>query len=162
MVFLGLMIGLVYATPPHPYYLSICQIYHNSESQSLEISLKIFSDDLERALEEQGTGRLYLSTDKEVEAADGYIGKYLNQHFKLAVGDQVLKQNYLGKEYEEDAVWCYIEVKDVPRLPQLRVTNNLLMEVYDSQTNIVHIKAGKQEKSILLTKAKQNDRVEFD
>ena len=41
------------------------------------------------------------------------------------------------------------------------MTNSLLIEHFDSQANIVHIKLGDSKKSMLLHKAKIKDSVEF-
>ena len=44
----------------HPFYISVCSINHNIDTNTLEISFQFFTDDLEQALEINGTGQIYL------------------------------------------------------------------------------------------------------
>ncbi len=42
----------------HPFYVSVCQVDFNPENRTFEISIKISTDDFERALEETTGKRL--------------------------------------------------------------------------------------------------------
>jgi hypothetical protein len=145
----------------HPFYISVCQVDHNSDIRMLEITVKIFIDDLEQTLEAQGTGKLHLGTDRESDAADRYIARYLEQHVLIEINGRTLKGNYLGKETELDVIWCYVEMENVPSIRSITVTNTLLIDLFEDQTNMVHIKANGQKKSMLLTRDLDRDTVEF-
>lgn len=135
----------------HEFYVSICQIDHNPKTQALEITLKIFTDDLERALQtQQDTDKVYLGTPKESPQADQYIQHYLQKKLTFVVNNDTLDWSYVGKEVEFDASWCYIEIENVSSLHELRITNKILVELFDRQTNIVHLQAHGQKKSLLL------------
>ncbi len=145
----------------HDFYVSICQIDYNPKTESLEITLKIFTDDLEKALETQGTGTLHLGTDKEPEEADDYISAYLQKNFRLILNGDTVAMEYLGKEVEIEATWCYIEIPYSSKVKTLQVRNHILMEIYDNQTNIVHVKSNGRQKSLLLSKSNPEDKVKF-
>jgi len=66
----------------HEYYVSICDIEFNSESNTLEITLKLFTDDLENTLQ-QGKSRLYLGEDGESATADSLLESYLKRVFAI-------------------------------------------------------------------------------
>lgn len=146
----------------HPFYFSLTQIDHNPETQSLEITLKLFTTDIEQALEASGTGRLFLGEEKEVAEADRYIETYVRDHLELKVDGQLLEYKFLGKEVELDVVWCYVEVLSVPELKQLEIKNTLLLEMFDEQQNVVQIKVGNQKKSALLRKGSTTETIVFD
>jgi len=57
--------------------------------------------------------------------------------------------------------WCYVEVMDIAQVNEIRVSNKLLLEMYDTQTNLVNIRVGKEKKSMLLNKKKKQDVVAF-
>ena len=145
----------------HPFYISVCEIEHNPDTDALEITFKIFTEDLEQVLEAQGTGKLNLGTDHESENADRYITRYLEQHVFVEVDGRTLKAEFLGKESEVDAIWCYVEIKDVPSINTIAVTNTLLIDLFEDQTNMVHIKANGQKKSMLFTRVLDRDTVTF-
>lgn len=145
----------------HPFYVSICQIDHNPEVKSLEITFKIFTDDLERALEAQGTGKLYLGDARESPEADRYLHNYLKNQVEIVVNGDTTAFRYVGKEVEMDVTWCYVEIAQVTEVKKIAVTNRILLEIYEEQTNLVHVKAGDRQKSMLLRKGKVTDTVEF-
>ena len=145
----------------HPFYISVCQVDHDPDTRTLEITFKIFIDDLEQTLEAQGTGKLHLGTDRESDAADRYIARYLEQHVLIEIDGRTLTGNYLGKETESDVIWCYVEMEDVPSIHTITVTNTLLIDMFEDQTNMVHIKANGQKKSMLLTRVLDRDTVKF-
>jgi hypothetical protein len=136
-------------------------MHHNPDTRTLEITFKIFIDDLEQTLEAQGTGELHLGTDRESDAADRYIARYLEQHVLIEIDSRTLKGNYLGKETESDVIWCYVEMEDVRSIRTITVTNTLLIDMFEDQTNMVHIKANGQKKSMLLTRVLDRDTVKF-
>ncbi|MFK7920736.1 MAG: DUF6702 family protein [Bacteroidia bacterium] len=146
----------------HPFYFSLTQIDHNPETQSLEITLKLFTTDIEQALEANGTGRLNLGAEKELGEADRYIETYLRDHLELKTDGQLLEYEFLGKEVELDVVWCYVEVLSVPELKQLEIKNTLLIEMFEEQQNVVQIKVGNQKKSALLRKGSTTETIIFD
>ncbi len=155
----------ILAAPPqgmaHQFYISICEMDHNPDTHTLEITFKIFTDDLEQALEAQGTGKLHLGADRESEGADRYISRYLEQHVSIEIDGRILEAKYLGRETESEVTWCYSEIGDVPSISTVTVINTLLIEIFEDQTNMVHIKANGQKKSMLLTRAKDRGTVEF-
>ena len=146
----------------HPMYISVSELDYNAEAHTLEMAVRIFLDDLEAALEAQGTGKLYLGTASESEDADRYIANYLNKMIKLSVDGQEVEGQFLGKEIEQDVVWSYIEIQNVEKPHKISMLNQLLLDLYDSQQNIVHMRVGKQTKSFRLFKGNMNGLAEFD
>lgn len=155
------LLAIVVSGFRHPFYVSICQIDHNPEAKSLEMTFKIFTDDLEKALEAQGTGKLYLGDPRESQEANRYLHNYLKNQVEIVVNGDTAAFRYVGKEVEMDVTWCYVEIAKVPEVKTITVTNRILLEIYEDQTNIVHVKAGRQQKSMLLRKGKIADTVEF-
>ncbi|MEM8899227.1 MAG: DUF6702 family protein [Bacteroidota bacterium] len=146
----------------HPFYVSICQIDYNGDNQSLEISLKIFIDDIEEIMEKEGVGRLYLGEKRENKESDKYISRYLAQQFKIKVDGQEKALEYLGKETEVDAIWCYLEGLSVSPFSSVEIRNSILMDHIESQVNIVHVKQAGIEKSLIFNKDKRSGTLEFN
>ena len=155
------ILSLAFLSFLHPFYISICQINHNDSSGSLEIAIKVFTDDLSTALKEEGTGELYIGENKELAEADTFISRYLNKQLEVEVNGEKRSYTYLGKEVETNVSWCYVEINNIEEVKSISVTNRLFTELYDTQRNIVHIKVGGKEKSFLLQKGKLTDSLEF-
>ena len=148
----------------HEFHISKCQIEYNEEAQALQISLHLFIDDLEEALRQHGADKLYICTEKESEKAESYIYKYLQQKLQIDLEGQAIHYGFLGKEISEDlaAVWCYLEVENITAFAKMRIKNNLLMEVFDDQKNIISVLGPKQKKSyFLFDQANNEETLEF-
>lgn len=149
------------AVGDHDFHVSVMRIDHNPETQSLEVALKLFIDDLESSLELLGAPPVKLGTEQEHPETDAFLFNYLNNRLSFSVNGEEKSLTYVGKETEIDVVWCYFEVKDVPHLRELHLRNQLLVEQFDDQSNLVHIYAGTEQKSMLLRKGSEEDTVQF-
>ncbi|MEM0999147.1 MAG: DUF6702 family protein [Bacteroidota bacterium] len=162
---LTLLLSAVSRTPEpagaHDFHVSITDVRHNPEQKSLEVAVKIFTDDLESALEGLGAPPLRLHTEREHPKTDSLLARYLNHRIQFDVNDQQVTGNFLGKEYETDATWCYIEFADVPDPTTITVTNRLFFERFDDQSNLVHLEVHGKKKSLLLHIGMESDRAEF-
>lgn len=145
----------------HPFYISVCQVDHNPDTGALEMSFRIFMDDLELALETMGTERLHLGTEREAEKADLYISRYLVRHVVVEINGRRVNAAFLGKEVELDAMWCYVEVGDIPVFETMTMTNTLLLETYEDQVNLVHVNANGQKKSLVFNQQQVTQTLEF-
>ena len=113
-------------------------------------------DDIETALNKDYNIDLQLTTKKELKENDVYFEKYLkeNLHFKI---DKIAKDfNYLGKEYDGELVYFYLEIENIASIKNIEVINKILIHHFPRQQNLIKAKVGKKNKSILL-KAK-NDK----
>ena len=154
-------VSISFGQQEHPLYISICEIEHNSDTAALEITFKIFTDDLETAMEEQGLGKLRLGTDREAEDSDDYIRRYIEKNVTIQVDEKEMSLGFLGKEVEMDVTWCYVEVAGISSISSMTVSNTLMFELYEEQTNIVHITARKKKKSLMLNTANREGTVTF-
>ena len=151
------------ATRPaaHPFYISVCQVDHNPETGALEISFRIFMDDLELALESMGTERLHLGTEREAKKADLYIDRYLARHVEIEINGRRVSAAFLGKEVDPDAIWCYVEVGNISVLESMKMTNSLLLETFEDQVNLVHVNANGQKKSLVFDRQQVTQTLHF-
>lgn len=140
----------------HKYFLSLTQINYKSESKSVQVIINVFMDDIETALNKDYNIDLQLTTKKELKDNDVYFEKYLKEklHFKI---DNILKEfNYLGKEYDGDLVYFYLEIENIEAVNTIEISNKILTNQFSEQQNLVKSKVNKKHKSVLLTK--ENDK----
>lgn len=141
IVFVVSMLLLSSGTLAHEFYMSLTQINFNDKQRSLEISIKIFADDLERALIEKGMEPLFIGTEKEKPNSEEVILAYLQRRFKLEVNGTEVQYNWVGMEITNDfgAIWCYVEVLNVDAVKDISFYNRILTEAFDGQTNVVEL-----------------------
>ena len=64
---------------------------------------------------------------------------YLTQKFKLST-KSYLPIQYYGFEYDEDLIWAYMEAQKVRKFKAITIENNLLLDTFQNQENIVHMR----------------------
>ena len=78
--------------------MSVCEVYHNDETNGLEISMKLFVDDLELAIQKSHDPDFRL-LDMDLEKVDqDKIGDYIKSHFKLKIDTKTIELDFLGCE----------------------------------------------------------------
>ena len=146
----------LFAFSAHKYYLSLTEIEYNQEKKSLQIIINVFMDDIELALNKDYNINLQLTTKKELKDSDEYFEKYLKDKLQFKLQNKELPFVYLGKEYEGDLVYFYLEISDVETPEPLEVHNKILLQHFEDQQNVVKLKVGKKRKSEILNK--KNDK----
>ena len=141
--------------------MSICQIDYNEQNHSLEISVKIFADDLQAALTNRNIENLFLGEQRENPESNEYISAYLNDNLSISVNNKPLQFLFLGKEPEDDAFWCFMEIQNVNPFKEIEVTDAILTEIFDTQSNIVQVTFHEKTKNLLLRKGKTNGSLSF-
>ena len=109
-IFLLLIIPLLSFTI-HKYYISLTKIDYIKESKSVQITMRIFIDDLESTLNKINNKSFELDTKSELEDANIFIEKYLLKQFEVNINGTIRNYKYLGKKYENDVVFLFAEIK---------------------------------------------------
>ena len=142
----------------HKYYVSVTTINYSQKDDALQITTRIFIDDLEKVLEDRYDINAKLDTPEEDKSANGYIEKYFKTKFQLKVDGKEKPFTFLGKKYEVDMVVCYLEIPKVElaKAESIEIQNELLTDVFEEQQNIVNFKWNGKKKSFLLVKDNNN------
>ncbi len=164
MILLHLLTSLLLSF--HPFHVSVMSIHHAPDEKALQITLKIFADDLEEALNDEGfkaSGHAFVDVlnPKDQQKLDAMVERYLQERFSLKVNGKDVQAFYLGKEMEDLAMWCYFEIKDVEEVKNIEVKSSILTEIFDDQTNIVHVDYGGVVKSMKLAGNHLIDKISF-
>ncbi|MEL6671258.1 MAG: DUF6702 family protein [Bacteroidota bacterium] len=152
---------LVTGSATHPFYVSVSEIQHNAQSGRLEISMRMFVEDLELALEDRGHKGLYLGLEKESPEAESYVDQYIRRYLKIELNGEALEWTFLGKEMEGEAIWCYLESAEIDTPQKVKISNRLLFDTCEGQQNIVHLKTATRTKSLRLNEAIPEGTIEF-
>ena len=159
------LIALVFSLWLHDIHISKSEVEFNPQSQSLQISTHIYIDDFEEIMgEELGAHDLYVGTEKETDSADYFIYKYVQNHLVFEIDNQPVNYEFIGKELSEDllAVWVYLEVYNIENVSSLKITYDVLMNLYDDQKNILSLKIPDDGKSFYLFHSRKKDEfIEF-
>lgn len=151
-----IVLSLVSFKTMHKYYVSLTEIEYVKEERSVQIITRIFIDDFENVLRNRFDEGLTLDTEKENIETNYYIEKYLKDKLKITINLKDFSFDFLGKEYEDDMILCYLEIQNIDRISSIKVENKLLYEMFPDQKNMVRFKIHSVNKTILLIK--ENDK----
>lgn len=143
----------------HEFYVGLTDIEFNDKEKRYELTIKVFTDDLELAVERfSGKDNLKIGTKNENSKVDSLIFAYVFKHVNLgATPAEKMPLNIIGRETELDVTWLYLESNETKPYPALHVTNSMIMEIYDAQTHMVHLKQGGNIETTVLHSRKKTD-----
>jgi hypothetical protein len=147
----------------HPIHVSVTEIEHDEKDKRLEIMMRVFIDDLELTLRNKlNQPDLDILEPKNGLTVDQMVSDYLKERFKITLDGKLQKINYLGHEREEEAFIFYIEVSNVKKVKTIEVKNDIITEMHDDQSNLVHVTIKGDVKSLRLTRNTPSDKLTFD
>lgn len=134
----------------HPFYISVTSIEHKKNDKILEISCRIFFDDLEDALSKKYGHRFSLMKPTDRSTVDKYLADYLKKNLVIITDGKVQELRYIGYEIEEDAAWCYLQINSIESVKNITINNSILYQSHHQQSNILHVTVDSNRKSTKL------------
>ena len=125
----------------HPFYISMTEINFNNKSKSLEVSVRIFTDDFEKTLRKKCNCKVDLMAVNEKKAMEKVVNDYVQQHLQIKADGRLQALEFVGYQQEEESTWNYFLVKNVSQVKKLEIVNSLLHDYREEQVNMLHIKA---------------------
>ncbi len=143
----------------HPIYISSTNVVINDDK--LEIKVKLFRDDLEDGLRDFHGFSISIDSPNKIEKRKNLIDQYINDKLTLIINNE--KINFFIKDYSliNDVLEVYFIQNFTKKSKDIRITNQLLIEVYSEQSNIMFLDifgkkyydnftASKTEKALLI------------
>ncbi len=136
--------------PKHDFHASVTQMQYDPKGRTFEISVRLFTDDFEKALAEASKSKVNLSAPGK---NDLLIEKYIQSHFGYTNPQKQAKPiKYIGYEVETDAHWIYLEMPYTEPFRGGSLKQNVLMEMFDDQVNMVNVQYQGQKKTFVFRK----------
>ncbi len=132
----------------HPYHLSLAEIKYNAKTQTLEVALKIFTDDLEKTLSVEAKKPVVINQSAEVQQL---VEAYLKNNFQLEISaNQIVTQRLIGYEGQADSHWFFLEMPIKPeQLNAAKLRNQVLIETFSDQVNMANLEINGQKRTLL-------------
>lgn len=134
----------------HPFFVSVIEINHNTKESTVEISVRIFTEDLEKTLQQNNKGKVDMLNPPDKALLDKQIGDYLTKKLQLRINGKPVAMHYLGHEIQKESVWSYLEIPNIKSMKQLGINCTLLYDFEKMQSNIFHVKNMGEDKSYKL------------
>ncbi len=129
------------------------EIHVNKQDNKLEIILRTFPDDIDRALKDN----FHINSDNS--KYNKYLQNYLKQNIRFAFDDKETDYKILGTTKEDGFLVILIEISLNKTTKKLQIYDTFLLDEYDEQKNIIHFLKDNDKKSYILNK--QNQQIEI-
>ena len=144
-----LLFPLVGARPVrHAYHSTITELRYNPAKKQLELSVKVFTDDFEKAIS-QGQPKTVSLTEpgpRPLVLADAYFQRTLQIS---TVAGARLPMQVLGMQAENDGYWFYCKVALPGPVAGIRLRQAVLIDAFSDEMNIVNVEANGKKQSAL-------------
>ena len=145
----------------HPFYVSISTVEYNASNKQIEVSCRIFYNDLEVALQNQVKQKIDVINPKNRTVADSAIASYVRTNFRIQVNGVIKPLKFVGYEIEDDVAWCYLESLQLQPVKSIKIINQLLYQDFKTQSNIMHVTINGKRQSIKLDNPKRTAEFSF-
>lgn len=135
----------------HKFYVGIYQIDFVSEKKMLQITSRIFIDDLNDVLTQKYNVKTHLGDKNERPEDVVLMKKYISENFGITINNVPKTLEFKSKELENNIMICYFVVRDVNKIRSMAIKNSVLMDLHSEQQNIIQTTLNGHKKSTLLT-----------
>ena len=135
----------------HKFYVSIYKVDFVPEKKRVEITARIFLDDLNLALEKEFKTKIYLGEKTETPQDLLFLQKYMTQCLQIFIDGKEKPVVFLSKEIENNVAIMYFKVNDIKKIKSIKIHNNALLDLYSDQQNIIQTNFYKNKKNYIFT-----------
>ena len=147
----------------HPIHISVTEFNYSEKDKALQITSRVFIDDLELAVRESKKDEdLDITKPKGGVTTEQLVKEYMTNHLKVKIDGKPQPLKFLGMETEDIAFICYIEIENVKKVKTLEVFNNTITEIHEDQSNLVHVTYKSPIKSARLMRDKPSEVFKFE
>ena len=131
--------------------MGVTELTYDAPKKTLNVSVKLFTNDLEAALRKTSGKPVDLLNPKNKVELDSMLFTYIKSRLQIAVNLKNVSLHYIGHEKEEESIWTYLQIEKITLPKQLKVSTKLLYDYLPQQINIVHADINGVKKSSKVT-----------
>ena len=135
----------------HPFFVSVIDINYKQKERALQLSVKLFTNDLEDALRRTSKKNIDILNPISKAETDSILFNYISKRLNITINSKKQTLNFIGYEKEEEAIWTYLEMKNSAQTKKINIDTKLLYDFLPQQINIVHIDINGIKKSSKVT-----------
>ena len=145
----------------HSFHASISSFDCKKNTSTIEITMKLFTDDIEYALRSLENPDLVLDSKANLHNIDSLIFSYIKMNFVLLLNNKKTELLWIGKEIDNDITWCYLEIENIDKLFELKIKNSLFFSFFDDQLNICHFHCNDKPETLMFHNGKELGEIKF-
>lgn len=133
------------------FYSSMTKVDYVEGSKTLKFTTKLNSGHIAEVLK----------INPNTTAFEAEVKRYVNSHFDVYVNGQNKELTFTGSQVNGESVWVYFEANNVSDVSSLKIKNNIMLEAYPKQLNLVNIAYKGTQKNMTFMRGKEVNEVSF-
>ncbi len=133
----------------HPYYVGVTEVSIETAKKDIRVSCKLNMNDVQLTLSQTAGKAIDLNTITPANQLS--LSALIQAGLSVQVGSKRINLAFLGYSIEDDAIWCFLEAKNIKYYPRISVCNNLLYNQFEPQTHFIHCIVNGGRKSSKIT-----------
>ena len=133
------------------FYSSITKVDYVDGSKTLKFTTKLNSSHISEVLK----------INPNTSGFEAEVKKYINNHFDVSINGQSSTLTFTGSQVSGETVWVYFEANNVSEISSLKVKNNIMLETFPKQLNLVNIAYKGMQKNMTFMRGKEVNEVTF-
>ena len=130
--------------PFHEFHVTHTSFHYNDESKSIEMTIKVAIEDLEKSINNKYSKKLEdFEDNQENKTLEKLIREYFIKNLTLTADNNIQDYKWVGKEFSNNLhdIYLYFEIPNYNKetVESLTIKNTLFLDLYSYQTNIVLI-----------------------
>ena len=151
VIVLVLIVSFGFMAVAHKFYVAIFQVNYAPEKQMLQVTTRIFVDDLDNVLQKKYARKFNLGEPKQSPEELSLMQQYLTDRFKITIDGKPQQLTYLSNELENNVLICYFRVTGIGKISSVKVTSKVLFDFVTEQQNIIQTNINGKKNSLLVT-----------
>lgn len=161
ITFFGILFLTLTSFSVHKFYVALYQVNYAPEKKMLQITTRIFVDDLNSAVGKKYSKKINLGAENESVDDINFLKKYFSEKFYIKVNGQTKPILFLSKEMEGDVLICYFSVKEIQKINSLEIYNAVITEGNAEQQNIMHFNVSGVKNTLLFTESTSKGMLKY-
>ena len=123
----------------HPIHVSVTSLDINTEKDTIFVSQKMYTEDFKLLFYHLYEKNIKPLQDKNLTQDElNLINGYMKDAFVVESGSTRLPLGFVRKDQDEESIWLYYTCPlPSDNISALMLTNSLLLQLFDDQTNLV-------------------------
>ena len=161
ITFLGFLFLTLTSFSAHKFYVSLYQVNYAPEKKMLQITARLFVDDVNNSIGKKYKKKMNLGSETETVEDLNLFKKYFSEKFSIKVNGQLKAAQFLSKEMEGDVLICYFSIKDINKVSGLEIYNAIITEGNSEQQNIMHFNVLGVKNTLLFSESSSKGMLKY-
>lgn len=145
----------------HKFYVGIFQLNYTPEKKMLQVTSRIFADDLNLALEKKHKRKFHFGDANVPPDEIPVMAMYISDHFTVSVNGKPKTLEFRSHEIENNVLVAYSRITNVASVKTLEVSNKILFDLVTEQQNIIQTNVNGTKANLLLTVDNPSGKLSF-